>query len=286
MHQDKDRSSKWLITHHGDAILKLAGYTDFTAWKHRPSEVVAPRRILDGLLEVRFPTVEQPSLVLIEIESYPSADADRQVLEDVALVMLEHNRIPEVVSLVLKQRGQQRVTGRIERASPRGTTAIGGRWPVVELWNLDADALLADGDIGLIPWVPLARSDRPAEEIVQGCVNRIDGVPNATERSALLTVTQILAGLAFPGQFFDKQFGGSKTVIESPVLDRAYEMMRELTRQTTLVELLEVRFPGAVPESLIARIKETFGVDRLRALHQFAVTCPTVEAFAAELDKP
>jgi len=43
MHQDKDRGSKWLIENFGDAILKLAGYTGFHEWKHKPSEVVAPR---------------------------------------------------------------------------------------------------------------------------------------------------------------------------------------------------------------------------------------------------
>jgi hypothetical protein len=54
MRQDKDRSSKWLLTHHGDAILKLGGITGFTAWRALQPETVAPRRLPDGLIEVRF----------------------------------------------------------------------------------------------------------------------------------------------------------------------------------------------------------------------------------------
>ncbi len=77
MHQDKDRGSKWLIENFGDAILKLAGYRDFQEWKLKPPEVVAPRRFPDGLMQVRFAGQSELTLVLVEIESYPNADADR-----------------------------------------------------------------------------------------------------------------------------------------------------------------------------------------------------------------
>ncbi len=90
MHQDKDRGSKWLIENFGDAILKLAGYKEFLEWKHKPSEVVAPRRFPDGLMQVRFARQSEFTLVLVEIESYPNVDADRQVLEDVALIYISN----------------------------------------------------------------------------------------------------------------------------------------------------------------------------------------------------
>ena len=31
--QDYDRSSKWLIKHHGDSILRMAGVRDIATWK-------------------------------------------------------------------------------------------------------------------------------------------------------------------------------------------------------------------------------------------------------------
>lgn len=52
MRQDKDRTAKWLLAHHGDAVLRLAGFTDFTSCRAVAAELVAPRRLPDGLLEV------------------------------------------------------------------------------------------------------------------------------------------------------------------------------------------------------------------------------------------
>lgn len=36
--QDYDKGSKWLIQHHGDAILRLIGVRDITAWKALQAE--------------------------------------------------------------------------------------------------------------------------------------------------------------------------------------------------------------------------------------------------------
>jgi hypothetical protein len=38
-----DKSSKWLIQHHGDAILRLAGVTNVAAWRALQAELVQPR---------------------------------------------------------------------------------------------------------------------------------------------------------------------------------------------------------------------------------------------------
>ena len=35
MHHQYDKSSKWLIQHYGDSILRLAGVRDFLAWRIR-----------------------------------------------------------------------------------------------------------------------------------------------------------------------------------------------------------------------------------------------------------
>ena len=41
MHQ-YDKSSKWLIQHHGDSILRLAGVLDIVSWQPLPAELVSP----------------------------------------------------------------------------------------------------------------------------------------------------------------------------------------------------------------------------------------------------
>jgi hypothetical protein len=227
MRQDKDRGGKWLLSHHGDAILRLAGFTGFSSWKALHSETVAPRRLPDGLLEVRFPGVPEPVLVLVEVETYPDSDVDRQVLDDLMVIALDRGSVPEVVSLVLKPKGKLAVSGSAALTSARGGTRVSGSWPVVRLWELEADQLFAAGDVGLIPWVPLTRTTLPPEELMARCHDRLVQVPDPKDRAGLLAVTQILAGLAFPDRRFLKLFGGAQMVIDSPVLDEAMALLEE-----------------------------------------------------------
>jgi len=48
-----DKSSKWLIEHHGDSILRLAGVRDIVASVPLQAELVQSRRLPDGLIEIR-----------------------------------------------------------------------------------------------------------------------------------------------------------------------------------------------------------------------------------------
>jgi hypothetical protein len=284
MRQDKDRSSKWLIAQAAGSILKLAGFSGFTSWKHLSSEVVAPRRLLDGLIELRYPDRPEPALVLIEIESYPDADVDRQVFDDLALVWLEHRRVPDVVSLILKPKGHLQANGTAEQVSPTGSTRIGGSWPVIQLWDIPAEQLLDDGDVGLIPWVPLTRSDAPPDQLLGRCVERINTVTDDARRGALLAVTEIFAGLAFPGRRFANLFGGPTTMIESPVLDEAFALVEARSTRSNIAEILDSRF-GNIPPELTGRLLAVADQQRLKALVRFAAKCPDLPAFLDELAK-
>ena len=286
MRQDKDRSAKWLLTHHGDAILKLAGLTGFQSWKAIQAETVAPRRLPDGLLEVRFPNTTQPTWVLVEIETYPDSDADRQVLDDLMLIAVDRKVVPEVVSLVLKPKGRLVVLGNSERTSSRGGTRVSGSWPVVRLWELDAEQLLSVGDVGLIPWVPLTRTTLAAEELMIRCRDRLAQVTDPADRAGLIVVTQILAGLAFPDKRFLNLFGGPVAMIESPVLDEVKEILRkryeaDATRRA-VISALNVRF-GIVPQEQVASLQTITDSERLEPLHRLAITCPDLQAFATAL---
>jgi len=65
-HQPYDKSSKWLIQHHGDSMLRLAKVARIAAWRPAQAEVVQPRQLPDGLLEVRLEDEPQDDLFLIE----------------------------------------------------------------------------------------------------------------------------------------------------------------------------------------------------------------------------
>ena len=62
-----DRSTKWLLQHHGDSILRLAGVGPVQSWRAVQADIVHPRRLPDGLLEVTFAGRTAPDLFLVEI---------------------------------------------------------------------------------------------------------------------------------------------------------------------------------------------------------------------------
>ena len=100
-----DRSSKWLIEHQGGAILKVGGMRDVEAWRAVHSEVVQPRQLPDGLLEVRRAGSRDWQPVVVEIEAYPSNQTPADLLDDLMLVYLNRGVLPDVLVLVLAPKG-------------------------------------------------------------------------------------------------------------------------------------------------------------------------------------
>jgi hypothetical protein len=68
-----DKSSKWLIQHHGDSILRLAGVEDITSWTPLQAELVQPRQLPDGILSVLERGQAEPDVYILEIASFPDA---------------------------------------------------------------------------------------------------------------------------------------------------------------------------------------------------------------------
>jgi hypothetical protein len=94
MHQ-YDKSSKWLIQHHGDSILRLAGVRDIVAWQPLPAELVQSLRLPDGLIEVRCQGLVESDLYIVEIATYPEARIADQVIDNTALVRLNRRILPD-----------------------------------------------------------------------------------------------------------------------------------------------------------------------------------------------
>lgn len=129
MQQDKDRGSQWLFTHFGDSLLRLAGVRDLATCRAVKSDLVAPRRYPDGLLEVTYKDRPATGLYLVEIETYAGPEADRQVFEDLMVTAADRRQMPEAVLIVLRPRGNARAAGRYELTSPergRRLRGVGG----------------------------------------------------------------------------------------------------------------------------------------------------------------
>lgn len=278
MPQVFDKSSKWLLEHHGSAVLRLAGLRDIVACRSLQADVVQPRRLPDGLLEARLRGQSRPRLVLVEVATYPEPRVVQQAADDLMLVYQARGVMPELLTLVLRERGQYRVPSEFAARSEWGWTTLHCSWKVVELWQVPAEELLAASDVGIIPWVPLSRFEGPPRDLLQRCRNRIDREARHQERRGLLAVSQVLTRLRFDDPQLLALFGGRQIMIESPLID---ELMAERTQQLTLL-VLESRF-GAVPEVLSARLKSVSKLIKLDELIKVAAQCPNLKSFEAHL---
>jgi hypothetical protein len=281
-----DKSSKWLIQHHGDSILRLAGVRDIADWRPLQAEVVQPRQLPDGLIEARRQGQAEADLFVLELATYPEARIVEQVARNMTLVYLDRRVVPEVLVLVLHPRGNQQVANAADLRSAWGWTRWQAAWKVVELWTVPAEDLLAAGDVGLVPWVPLAQFDGPPEPILRQCRARIDRDAAPEERENLLAVAQVLAGLRYNDPRLFELLGGREAMIESPVLQELKaEWTREAAREAhrrDIIDFLVARF-GTEAEELATDLRAIEEEARLKELVKLAAACPDLEVFRREL---
>ncbi|MDR3638589.1 MAG: hypothetical protein P4L84_32590 [Isosphaeraceae bacterium] len=275
---DYDKTSKWLIQHHGDSILRIAGLRNLVAWRPLQAEVVQPRQLPDGLVEVTLAGEPEPHLFVLELATFPDQRLQEQVLRDMALVYLDRRVLPEVLTLVLHPKGNLRTGDTQELESPRGWTRWRMNWRVVELWTIPAEDLLTSGDLGAIPWVPLARIDGPPEPVIKECRERIDRQSPPEEHDNLLAVTAILTRLRYNDARLMAILGGKGSMLELPFLQELFaEKM-----QRAILSVLRARFTN-VPNDLEDRLQPIEDEARLDELIEWAATCPDVNAFRARL---
>ncbi len=282
-----DKSSKWLIQHFADSILRLFGVRGIVSWKSLQADFVQPRRIPDGFVEVQRLGQTKPDLYILEVATYPEARVAHQVLADAAMVYLDRHVLPEVVVLFLRREGNAKALDALDLSSPQGLTNLKFSWRIAKLWEVPAQELLAAGDIGLIPWVPLTKFKGTPESMIRQCRARIDQVTSPDEHENLLAVTQFLARMRYNDPKLFEILGGLKTMIESPLFQ---ELKAEWTqeakeRETTIRNLMRVlvgRF-GSKAKALETEIKAIGDEARLEELVEHAATCRTLGSFRKQL---
>jgi hypothetical protein len=277
--QEYDASSKWLIEHHSDSILRLGGVRGIAWWRSMQAELVQSRRLPDGLIEAKLHGRAAPARFLVEISTYPYRRLGKQVIEGTVLAYLDRGELPEVLTLVLHPGRRKGVGGVAELASPAGWTRLRLEWRMIELWTIPATELLAANDVGLIPWVPLARIDGPPGPIFRECRARIDRSTPAGDRENLLGVTQLLAHLNYNDPRLFQMLGGRKAMIESPLLK---ELMAE-TRRSDIMEVLAGRF-GREARTLRSALEAIRDDKQLKKLLNQSVKCPDLESFKKLLE--
>ena len=273
-----DKSSKWLIQKHGNGILYLGGVRNVRSWRPLQAELVQPRRLPDGLLEVYFHGRQSPDFFLLEVATYPEKRVLNQALNDLTLAYHQLQVLPELLTVILNPKGGFKVWGKHELVSRLQWSRFTCRWKVVELWKLAADDLLATGNVGLVPWVPLTHFSGPPEPILEQCRLRIDQQALPQERDNLLVVSQILAHLRYNDSRLLAILGGKRVMIESPLIQ---EIVAE-SKQDDILAFLRARFDD-LSEDIVERIRAIHSEKKLLALIKHAARCSHLDAFRKKL---
>ena len=151
-------------------------------------------------------------------------------------------------------------------------------WRVIELWTIPAEKLLAAGDVGMIPWVPLSYIDGPPEPVLRECRARIDAQAPPGELENMLAVTQVLARLRYNDPGILALFGGRQSMIESPLIQELEAEFTYKAKQESILVVLEARF-GPVSENIRTAVQRVQDESALVALTQRAARCPDLDEF-------
>lgn len=276
--QRYDMGSKWLLHNQGKGALLVGGFKDVRRIEPMPGEIVQNRKFPDGLLRVYLAGERKPHHVLIEVATYAEERALRQALDDLTLSYQTLGHLPELLMLILRPKGRFRIGGQHTVRSKLGLSKLQAEWKPVELWTLSAAHFLAEGDVGVIPWVPLMAFDGPPEALLVRCADKIKREANLKDQADLLAVSQVLTGLRFPDPELLGLFGGKRTMIESPLLQKwlAERMHKAIN------EVLKARF-GSVPPDVTRLLSQILDEERLTALTVLAAQCPDMETFREAL---
>lgn len=277
-----DRGSKWIVEKHGDLLLMIAGITDIPKWRALANDVVQPRQLPDGLIEVE--RASGKSLYLIEIATYPDRRVAEQVFDDLSLVYQNRRVLPEAIVFVLRPKGSVRVAE--EFTVTCGSTEISARWKVIELWTLSAEELLKTKEPALMPLVPLAKYTGDPEPILRQCRNVIDEKAGKGEVASLLAVCQVFAGLAIrDAELIHRVLGAlpmTMDLMDSVIAQEIMAFGNAKRMHRAILKVLLSRFEQ-VPEDLRARLEVVTDDLKLDTLNILAGTCKDLEEFRLQL---
>ena len=105
--QRDDKSSKRLIQHPGDSILRRGGVRGIRWWRALQAELIQSRRLPDGRIEAGLRGRTEPTRFLIEISTYPYRRLSKPTMEGTIVAYLDRWELPEVLTVVLHPGGRR-----------------------------------------------------------------------------------------------------------------------------------------------------------------------------------
>lgn len=269
-----DIGSKWLLHNQGKGALLVGGLQDVRSCEPMAGEIAQNRRYPDGLLQALVGNDPKPLHVLIEIATYPEKRAQKQAMDDLTLAYSALGHLPELLMLVLRPKGKFCITGTHSIHSRRNMSRLQVEWRTIELWTLSAEEFLAQGDVGIVPWVPLMQMDGPPDAVLERCKERIEREAPARLRDDMLVISDVMTQLRFPGADFSKLFHGAQKMLESPLIQK----WKAESLHDAIVAVLKNRF-GAVPREVTKPLRALREEKKLITLNVLAAKCRDLDAF-------
>ena len=178
-----------------------------------------------------------------------------------------------------------------------GDDRLGGldfRYNVIRMYELEGEAYLDSGDLGLLPFTALMRPPvgMPAEVWVERCIDRTCSVSvDRQTRGTLLYALSVFGSLVHPAELFQDRVLEA-IMRESPfyehVIQRGVELGIERgTRQTTIENTLSVltaRFPNADVNAVKPELEAITDINRLKQVNLNASLVSSFHEFRRGLD--
>ena len=122
-----DKSSKWLMQQHGNAVLYLGGVRGRPplagpAGRGRPAAPTAGR----AARSLPSPAGRSPTTSFVEVATYPEPRLVEQAFDDLMLAYQQLRQLPELLTVVLHPKGALPRPGRLERTAGYGWSRLGG----------------------------------------------------------------------------------------------------------------------------------------------------------------
>lgn len=273
-----DIGSKWLLQNQGRGVLRVGGLENVRRCEPMPGELIQNRRYPDGLVRAFLGKDPTAHHVLIEIATYPERRALKQALDDLTLTYSALGHLPDLIMLVLRPKGKFRIEGKHAIQGKLGTSRLAVEWKSIELWTLSAEEFLSEGDVGILPWVPLMHMDAPPESVLARCAQRLEREASATQRPDMMVVSEIMTQLRFPDSDLVNLFQGAHQMIESPLV----QQWKAESLHEAILAVLNDRF-GAVPRDVSKALRGLHAEKKLIAMNVLASRCQDLDEFRESL---
>jgi predicted transposase YdaD len=134
----------------------------------------------------------EPSLLLIEFQSYRDPEMGRRLMEYSLLASREYNHCAVYPYVVYLRKAGEVAGSPYIRIQPDGQEAYRFHYRVIQLWEMPAEVFLRHGWPGLLPLVILTKGGKQPEVINE----MIEQLVEAQEYD-LLAVARLMGGLVF-----------------------------------------------------------------------------------------